>query len=122
MKTSHDPRHLLRQQAIRELFTWGFQPGEQIKSPLATEVIKNVESIDEQIQKAAPNRPLSQINKIDLAILRLGVFELIIEKGNPFKVVVDEMVELAKEYGGSSSPALINGALGNIIKSENLAE
>ncbi len=121
MKTSRDPRHLLRQQAIKNLFSWSFQQNENTDNLLATEVVKNIDQIDQEIKKAAPNRPLNQINKIDLAILRLGIFELIIEKEHPIKVVVDEMVELAKEFGGSSSPAFINGALGNVITSKNLA-
>ena len=50
-----------------------------------------------------------------MAILRLAVYELLIEKKEPPKVIVDEAIELAKEYGGDSSPAFINGALGKVI-------
>jgi N utilization substance protein B len=42
------------------------------------------------------------------------VYELLIEKTQPNKVIIDEAVELAKEYGGDSSPSFVNGALGNI--------
>ena len=57
-----------------------------------------------------------KINKIDLAILRLAVYELLVEKTQPPHVIIDEAIELAKEYGNESSSSFVNGALGNIIK------
>jgi N utilization substance protein B len=56
------------------------------------------------------------MSKIDLAILRLGVYELTIQKKEPPKVVIDEAVELAKSYGGDNSSKLVNGVLGTIWK------
>ena len=50
-----------------------------------------------------------------MAILRLAVFELMIGKKEPPKVIVDEAIELAKEYGGDKSPGFVNGALGKIV-------
>lgn len=70
--------------------------------------------IDGLIEKSAPQFPISKIAKIDVAILRLAVFELCINKKEPPKVIIDEAVELAKEYGSSSSPPFINGVLGTI--------
>ena len=74
------------------------------------------ELIDQKIAKAAPEYPIEKINKTDLAILRLAVYELLLEKSQPAKVIIDEAVELAKEYGGDSSPAFVNGALGKLIE------
>ena len=54
--------------------------------------------------------------KVDLAILRLAAFEIILDKGVPPKVAIDEAIELGKEYGSDSSAAFINGALGNLIE------
>jgi len=71
--------------------------------------------IDAAIEKSAPERPLAQINKIDLAILRLAIYELTVEKNAPYKVIVDEAIELAKQYGADSSPAFTNGVLGKVI-------
>lgn len=76
----------------------------------------NLDKIDQLIGKCAPDRPISQINKIDLSILRLSAFELIIEKTAPLKVVIDEAVELGKEFGSDSSPSFINGVLGKFVK------
>ncbi len=69
-----------------------------------------------KIAIAAPQFPPEKLNKIDLAILRLGVFELIIEQKEPQKVIIDEAVELGKEFGAENSPKFVNGVLGAILK------
>lgn len=115
MKTALDPRHKNRQKIIEDLFKIEFhkQPiGESAKA-----VMENQKMIDGKIKAAAPEFPLEKINKTDLAILRLATYELLVAKKEPPKVIVDEAIELAKEYGGENSPAFINGALGNIINS-----
>lgn len=115
MKRHADPRHLHRIKLMQKLFSWNFQ--QKLPCPDDLKKIKtNLKKIDKVIQDCAPDRPLAQINKIDLSILRLSVFELIIEKSIPPKVVIDEAVELGKEFGSDSSPAFINGALGQAIK------
>lgn len=113
MKTPLDPRHKKRQHIIEELFALAF--ANQHSSDKAQQIYDNKQLIDEQIRKAATEFPIDKINKIDLAILRLAVFELLLEKTQPQKVIIDEAIELAKEYGSEKSPAFINGALGNII-------
>lgn len=74
--------------------------------------------IDELIKNAAPEWPLDKISRIDLAILRLATFELTIEKKEPPKAVIDEAIEIAKEYGNPNSPGFINGVLGTILKNK----
>lgn len=120
MKTPLDPRHQRRIRIMQDLFALGFNPKGDLKTKEAQKVRENLDKIDREVAKAAPTWPLDQINKVDLAILRLAIFELIIEKEQPFKVVVDEAVELAKEFGSDSSPTLINGALGNVITTHGL--
>lgn len=116
MKTSFDPRHKKRQQLVEELFKFDFL--EQKVSPTTKTIFAQKIVIDNHIKKAAPDFSIKKINKVDLAILRLAMYELFIEKMEPRKVIIDEAVELAKEYGGETSPAFINGALGTI--KENL--
>ena len=87
-------------------------------SDKAAAIFDNRSTIDEYIAKAAPEYPIEKINKIDLAILRLAIFELMIEKKEPENVIIDEAIELAKEFGGEASPAFINGALGTLITHE----
>lgn len=119
MKRKSDPRHLKRQKLMKSLFTWNFQP-KNSPPPQISGIVKNLKKIDNLIERSAPDRPLKQINSIDLAILRLAGFELIIEKDTPPKVVVDEAVELGKEFGSDSSASFINGALGKLIKMKKI--
>ena len=116
MKTPFDPRHKKRIKAIKSLFSWDFQPKTAPENKLAGKVLKKVAQIDKIITKAAPEWPIQQINRIDLAILRLAVYELVVAKKEPPKVIIDEAVELAKAYGGQSSPKFVNGVLGTILK------
>ncbi len=112
MKTPLDPRHKKRQKLVEELFKLDFH--KQKVDPKAKAILDNKELIDGKIETAAPEFSIDKINKVDLAILRLAVYELLVEKKQPPKVVIDEAIELAKEYGGETSPGFINGALGNI--------
>ncbi len=114
MKTALDPRHLKREKIVEDLFRFQFH--KQTVGEDAKKIIEQEQIIDSYIIKSAPEFPIDKINKIDLAILRLAIYELMIEKKEPPKVVIDEAVELSKEYGGETSPAFINGALGNVLK------
>ena len=113
MKNPLDPRHKKRQKLVEDIFKLEFH--KQRVLPETKVIISNRELIDKNIEKSAPEFPIDKINRVDLAILRLAVYELLIEKKQPPKVIVDEAVELAKEYGGDTSPSFINGVLGNII-------
>ncbi len=114
MKTAQDPRHQKRITRMQELFSYSFgnpQKGEHIQ-----EIRPLLPKIDEMIGKAAPEWPVEKIAKIDLAILRLALFEITQEKQIPFRVVIDEAVELAKSFGNPNSPKFINGVLGTIVQ------
>ena len=114
MKTAKDPRHKLRRDAVKTLFAESFtkQTG---KDNLASKVLKQKSTLDEKIKVAAPTWPVEKLNKVDLAVLRLAIFELD-NTNTPPKVIIDEAVELAKEYGSESSPSIVNGVLGTIYK------
>lgn len=116
MKTATDPRHLRRREAVKVLFadTFTAQPN---PPELVVKIFAQKDKIDKLITDAAPQWPLDKLNKIDLAILRLAVYELENEDTPP-KVVIDEAVELAKEFGSESSSSFINGVLGTIYKEE----
>lgn len=111
MKSPHDPRHIKRRKLLEELFSLEFHT--QRVSEDANKIIQKKDIIDNAIIKAAPEFPVEKINKVDLAILRLAMYELLVSRESPPKVVIDEAIELAKEYGGDTSPAFINGALGH---------
>ena len=69
-------------------------------------------------QKLRPEWRLERITKINLALLKLSIYE-ILYKDVPYKVAINEVIELAKQYGDENSPAFINGVLANVVK-ENL--
>ena len=117
MKTSHDPRHQHRIKLMQQLFITTFPPQKPDRS--ISDIQKHLPAIDERIAAAAPEWPIDKIAKIDLAILRLAVYELAHVRREPPKVVIDEAVELAKEFGNENSSKFINGALGTILKTLN---
>ena len=126
MKTSNDPRHVERVKVMQELFAWDFDKQENFERESerlekTRKVLAVIEQIDPEITNAAPEWPLEKINKIDLSIMRQAVYELLISKDVPVKVVVDEAVEIGKEYGTDSSGSFINGVLGKIIEQHKLA-
>lgn len=109
-----------RREAVKFLFAQSFtvQPD---PPELAQKILAQKDTIDLKIQEAAPAWGIDKLNRIDLAILRLAVYELENEDTPP-KVVIDEAVELAKEYGSESSSSFINGVLGTIYKDEEIVK
>lgn len=77
-------------------------------------VIENSEIIDENIRGFASAWPIEQIPTVDRNILRLAIFEIILDKKVPVKVAINEAVELAKTFGSESSSKFVNGVLGSI--------
>jgi len=75
-------------------------------------VLPLTETLDEYIAKYAPEWPLDQIAAIDRNILRMALWEFAVYHETPLKVVINEAVELAKQYGSESAPRFINGVLG----------
>ncbi|TSC54252.1 MAG: N utilization substance protein B [Microgenomates group bacterium LiPW_16] len=114
MKTLTDPRHQKRRKVVQELFALSFHK-QPVHQTLTRGVNSNLAKIDKVIGKSAPAFPPDKISKIDLAILRLAVFELLKHTAPP-KVVIDEAVELAKEFGGQNSFSFVNGVLGTVFK------
>jgi N utilization substance protein B len=117
MKTSRDPRHVHRQRIVQTLFAATFSEQEVTDQKIVL-ILENIEAINKSIEHIAPEFPIDKLNKIDLAILQLGVYELMIEKTQPPKVIIDEAIELAKEFGGGTSPGFVNGALGKLLKDQ----
>ncbi len=81
---------------------------------------KHQENIDNQIkQNLKENWRIERISKIDLSILRLAIYE-IEYKEIPYKVAINEAVELAKKYGEDTSKNFVNGILASIVKEEKI--
>ncbi|MBQ2917389.1 MAG: transcription antitermination factor NusB [Clostridia bacterium] len=63
------------------------------------------------------NWEIERVSKVNLALLKLAIYEISYKK-LPFKVVINEVVELAKKYGEETSHSFINGILANIVKED----
>lgn len=82
---------------------------------LANAVINHKGRLDEVIVKLAPAWPLSQINSVDLQILRLSIYEGFVSKNIPAKVAIDEGIELARDFGTENNIKFVSGVLGNLF-------
>jgi N utilization substance protein B len=76
--------------------------------------------IDDYIRKYAKGWSLERMARVDLAIIRLALYELLFMDDIPISVSINEAVELAKKYGNEKSSSFINGILGNFIRSESI--
>ena len=77
-------------------------------------VIENKDKLDQSIREHAPAWPIEQLPVIDRNILRLAIFEILIDNRVPVKVAINEAVELAKTFGADRSSKFVNGVLGSI--------
>ena len=83
-------------------------------------VLQNKSELDALIKKFAPAFPPEQMSIVDRNILRLAIFEILFNDKTPFKVAINEAIELAKQFGSDSSPRLINGVLGSITTERDI--
>jgi len=81
---------------------------------LVSGVIQNKEKIDLNIQNFATAWPIDQIPAVDRNILRLAIFEILLNNKVPVKVAINEAVELAKTFGSDNSAKFVNGVLGSV--------
>ncbi len=81
-------------------------------------VREDLEALDRRIQSQAQNWTLERMARVDRNILRLGTYELLCRMEVPAAVVINEAVELAKEYGDEGSGRFVNGLLDSIRQTE----
>ncbi len=79
-------------------------------------VVAHRDSIDARIEEVAPTYPVVQLARIDRALLRCGMGELLHCPTTPARVAISEWVELARTYSGEPTRRLMNGALGRVAK------
>jgi N utilization substance protein B len=83
---------------------------------LTNNVSQNITKIDPIISEFIHQFSLTKLTPLDRTILRIATYEMIIDKDIPFKVAINEAIEIAKHFGSETSPKLINGILGAIAK------
>lgn len=79
-------------------------------------VIENRSIIDEDLQKLATRWPIDKLSSIERCILEIGAYELLFMPETPYAVILDEAVELAKEFGDDTASSFINGVLSSFAK------
>lgn len=89
-----------------------------------TNVVKGLKAneaeIDELISKnLKENWSLNRISKITLSLLKLAIYEMVYTE-LPYKVAINEVVELAKKYADEAAPTFVNGILASVVKEKNL--
>lgn len=101
-----------------ETFWRSFEEVDPEGRPYADEIVKGVADglakIDAQVTKASKNWRLERMSRVDRNLLRMGAWELMVQKDVPRAVVIDEAVELAKSYGTEDSSGFVNGVLDRI--------
>jgi len=81
--------------------------------------VQHLKEIDERLARVADNWSVDRMAIVDRNVLRLGIYELYHGPEVPFKVVLDEAIELAKRYGSEESPGFVNGILDKIANEKN---
>ena len=143
MKAQHSKRHLAREAALQILYSYDLALESTSKpyptgEALAKDLVKHFEhfrvseesrafagelvsgtlartsELDQTLEKHAKNWKLSRMAYIDRNLLRMAACELIHHTGTPTTVVIDEAVELAKQFGTLDSSAFVNGILDSI--------
>jgi len=111
--TGHDPDEVLARRIAED----GLSPeSAKYASGLVKGVLEHIGTIDEMIRKAAPAWPFQQMAGIDRNIIRIALYEALFQPERvPFKVAVNEAVELAKRFGSESSSRFVNGVVGRIV-------
>jgi transcription antitermination protein NusB len=85
-------------------------------SQLVKGVIEKSHDLDDELQPLAPEWPIDQIARVDHILLWIGIYELKNHPDVPPKVVINEAVELAKDFGSDSSSKFVNGVLGSAFR------
>ncbi|MBI5903735.1 MAG: transcription antitermination factor NusB [Deltaproteobacteria bacterium] len=100
----------------------GLAPGSEARR-YCSEIVKGVtegkDVIDREIEKYSENWSVERMAVVDRNILRVAVYELLFCREVPYKVVIDEAVELAKRYGSEDSGPFINGVLDRVYRARH---
>lgn len=80
-------------------------------------VIENLEQIDQHITENLESWSIHRLAKVDLAALRISIYEILYRKDIPIEVSINEAIEIVKKYSNNDSFKFINGVLGGFVKS-----
>ena len=112
--TDHAPDEVVARRVEEEQLP---PEGERFLRRLIFGVWEHYPYLDRIIEEAAPSWPVSQMPGVDKAILRIALYEIMIDETEktPVKAVINEAVELAKHFGSDNSSRFVNGVLGTVV-------
>ena len=97
---------------------------ENVKNQIKDEVKEIINNNDKLVEQISNNLKadwkLERLSKVNIALLKLAIYEML-NKNVPYKVVINEVVELAKKYGEETSSSFINGVLATVVKENKLS-
>ena len=127
-------RHNARQYALLTLYEWllnektsvdylssckidhgNKQVDKNYLKVIVTGTINDISKLEEAITPAL-DRAISTVSPVERAVLMIGAFEIMQQKQIPYRVIINEAVELAKEYGGTDGYKFVNGVLDKLAK------
>lgn len=139
-KQSFNGKRRARKLAVQALYQWSMTGHELVEIEAQFRVANNMEKVDvdyfcrllhgipasinELETQFSPflDRPLDELNPVELAVLRLGAYELIHCPDIPYRVVLDESITLAKEFGSQDGHRYVNGVLNNLAREVRAVE
>jgi transcription antitermination protein NusB len=127
-------RHRARECALQAIYQWQFSQGstqdievqfhedqnmvdvdQDYFSQLLHQIPKNLQQIDDHIEKVL-DRPFHALNPIELAVLRIAVYEFLFRPDVPYKVIINEALQITKTYGAVAGFKYVNGVLDTLAK------
>ncbi|GAV21341.1 N utilization substance protein B [Mariprofundus micogutta] len=137
-------RHMARESALETLYAWGSADKDGAMIPdliagrlqheeredqdenylrdLVYGVTDNVEALDELIKTAVRGRSLRSVAQLEINVIRLSVWEMQNRLEIPYRVIINEALELTRDYAGEPPRGFINGVLDNLAKQLRPAE
>ena len=107
-------RSKVREHIFKMLFSIGFDAADAYMRKKVKDIAAHEEEIDAMINEHTTGWKSGRMNKVDLSVLRLAVYEMKWDDEVPVKVAINEAVELAKNFSGDEGPAFVNGVLGKL--------
>jgi transcription antitermination protein NusB len=127
-------RHKARELALQGIYQWQFtqdsltdielqfhEDNDMSKvdtdyfSELLHQIPQNVTTIDEHLEKAI-DRPFRDLNPVELAVLRIAIYELLFRQDVPYKVIINEALQITKTFGAADGFKYVNGVLDTLSK------
>ena len=117
--TGHESAEVICRQLDKAILS---PESNRFATELVTGVLTNQVTIDNYIRRFARAWPLEQMAIVDRNILRLAIFEVLVDNKVPVRAAINEAIELAKDFGSQGSPRFVNGvlsAIGNLATEGN---